>query len=252
MSWADRSRGCALGAPTATVAEDTVEALGASPYFRGLPDAWLRRLAESASRAEFAPGEELAPQLDAPGPPCLYLLVRGEARVSALEESSETFEIVAHEGAGSVFGSTRITGEERAHAYHAVTRVETCVWTEPALRALSDELEGFRKRIAIRLSLRRRQAELVELLRDTPLFDRASRSLVRWLVLSATLDRLDAGSVIFRRGEEADAMFLVVSGEIEIALSPQRRASEVEGSSGSRRMRRGEYFGEIALVEHTT
>ena len=46
---------------------------------------------------------------------------------------------------------------------------------------------------------------------------------------------------VVRRGEPADAMFFIMSGEVEVDVQPYPR-----------RMGRGEYFGEIALLRDTT
>ncbi len=49
-----------------------------------------------------------------------------------------------------------------------------------------------------------------------------------------------ANYVIVRRGERADAMFFVMSGEVEVDIPPTPR-----------RLGRGQYFGEIALLRDT-
>jgi voltage-gated potassium channel len=48
-----------------------------------------------------------------------------------------------------------------------------------------------------------------------------------------------ARSVVVRRGDPADAMYFIVSGELEVDVEPPRRMSQ------------GQYFGEIALLRDT-
>lgn len=48
-----------------------------------------------------------------------------------------------------------------------------------------------------------------------------------------------AKEVVFHKGEEADGMYFIVSGELEAQLQPEPV-----------RMRSGEYFGEVALIYH--
>jgi len=48
-----------------------------------------------------------------------------------------------------------------------------------------------------------------------------------------------AKEVVFQKGEEADSMYFIVSGELEAELKP-----------APVRMRSGEYFGEVALIYH--
>jgi voltage-gated potassium channel len=45
--------------------------------------------------------------------------------------------------------------------------------------------------------------------------------------------------VVFQKGEEADSMYFIVSGELEAELHPEPA-----------RMRKGEHFGEVALIYH--
>ncbi|CAA6605483.1 Cyclic nucleotide-binding protein [Rhodospirillaceae bacterium LM-1] len=49
------------------------------------------------------------------------------------------------------------------------------------------------------------------------------------------------GERLVRKGDPADAMFLIVSGEVEVEVGDQ-----------SRRLKSGDFFGEIALLEKTT
>jgi voltage-gated potassium channel len=52
--------------------------------------------------------------------------------------------------------------------------------------------------------------------------------------------RVDAGEVIARRGAEADSMFFIVSGEVEIALGGKKV-----------RLGPGHFFGEVALLQRS-
>ena len=211
-------------------------ALRASPYFSGLSDRWLRRLAQAASRRAIAAGDELEVGETA----CLYLVVAGEVSASTAAGREAVAEVVAREGPGGVFG---MTGEEEALVYRAVTPVDAYVWEQPALERLLDADAELRRQLETRLSLRRRRSELVELLRRTPLFRHAGQSLIRWLVESATLGWFAPEGTICRQGDEGDAMFLIVSGEV---------AFYQEGVAGPfRHLHRGDFFGEIALIRRS-
>src|SRR6266542_3263412 len=219
-------------------------ALRASPYFRGLSDPWLRLLGKAASRRALSPGEELEPEVGPADTPCLYLLVAGEVSASTAPDTEGISELVGHEGPGSVFGSATITGEEDVPVYRAVGPVQVCVWELPELERLSARSDELRRQLETRLSLRRRRSELVDLLRRTSLFRGASHSLIRWLVASATLDRVEPGRVICRQGDEGDSMFLIVSGEVAIVQDASPDPLQ--------QLHRGDFFGEIALIRQST
>jgi predicted acylesterase/phospholipase RssA/CRP-like cAMP-binding protein len=216
-------------------------ALRASSYFRGLCEPWLRLLGEASSLRAVAAGKELEAEVGSAGTPCLYLLVAGEVIASTPPDQEGISEVVGHEGPGSVFGSELITGEEDVPLYRAVGPVEVAVWKLPDLEQLFGKNDELRQEVQTRLSLRRRRSELVDLFRRTPLFRQASQSLIRWLVASATLGRFESGSVICRQGDEGDAMFLIVSGEVAIVQD--------ETLDALQQLHRGDFFGEIALIQ---
>lgn len=218
-------------------------ALRSSPYFRGLSQPWLRLLARAASRRELASGDELETEAGPTGTPCLYLLVTGEVTASTLPDPEGISEVIGLEAPGSVFGSGLITGEEHVPVYRAVGPAQVLVWTLPDLQRLFGEIGELRRQLETRLSLRRRRSELVDLLRRTPLFRQASQSLIRWLVASATLAWFESESVICRQGEEGDAMFVIVSGEVGIFQD--------EGREPLQQLSRGDFFGEIALIRRS-
>ena len=219
------------------------EALRESPYFRGLPEPWLRRLRRAAALRTLAAGELLAGEVGPAETPCLYLLVVGEVSGSTPPDPDGSSEIVGHETPGSVFGSRLITGEEDAFVYRAVGPAKAYVWELPDLQRLFDGTDGLRRQLETRLSLRTRRSELVDLLRRTPLFRQVGQSFVGRLVASATLGWFEAGTVICREGDAADAIFLIVSGEVSFFRN--------DAPEALRQLHRGDFFGEIALVEQS-
>lgn len=75
----------------------------------------------------------------------------------------------------------------------------------------------------------------------TPLFGRLGASALRRLIESTRLVRLAEGAVLFREGDAADALYVVVEGAVvPIAEGPPRQRLTV--------LEPGDFFGEIALV----
>jgi CRP-like cAMP-binding protein len=173
----------ARSAPVARVAG----VLRESPYLRGLPAPWLRRLSAAATRLALPAGAQLETEQAAPEGPCLYLVLAGEVSVWSPSAPDGVAEIVGEEGPGAMFGSRAITGEEDVPVFRAATPVDACVWRAADLQRLFDDVDGLRRQLDVRLSARRREPELVLLLRRTPLFAHVSQPLIRWLVRASTL-----------------------------------------------------------------
>jgi CRP-like cAMP-binding protein len=82
-----------------------------------------------------------------------------------------------------------------------------------------------------------------ELLPRTPLFSSLDEDRLRALIEAVELRRLADGEVLFRRGDPADALYVVAAGEVAV-LAPGAGGVDVEVA----RLREGAFFGEIALL----
>jgi len=80
--------------------------------------------------------------------------------------------------------------------------------------------------------------EKLELLKTVPLFATCDKREIERLGMLAEEVDLPAGRVLFRQGDTAQEMFIVVSGQVRI-----ERDGAVLANSGP-----GDFFGEIALV----
>ena len=78
-----------------------------------------------------------------------------------------------------------------------------------------------------------------------PLFAGLRPAQARIVVLMGELKRFGNGEIIVRRGERGDEMYVIIEGATEVLLG--------DGDGGRRRVaqhRRGDVFGEMALVRH--
>jgi MFS family permease len=78
----------------------------------------------------------------------------------------------------------------------------------------------------------------LELLRSVPLFAPLPPPTLEYLAGRLVRRRVDAGETIVTQGERGDRFFLVADGAVEVA----------PGEGAVRRLGRGEFFGEIALL----
>ena len=72
-----------------------------------------------------------------------------------------------------------------------------------------------------------------------PIFATLDAATIAELVGLLKARKVAAGSVILRKGEEADAMYLIANGEVEVELP-----------HGTKRLEEGDFFGEMALLSH--
>ena len=88
-------------------------------------------------------------------------------------------------------------------------------------------------------------APRIELLRRLGIFADASRPGLEGLAASAETQHLPAGTTIVEEGELADALYVIVEGEVEVSARGELPAPEHLRTLGP-----GEYFGEIGLLAH--
>lgn len=77
------------------------------------------------------------------------------------------------------------------------------------------------------------------LVAQVPLFSGLDATRVADIVSILKPKQVPPRYVVVRQGENADAMYFLVSGEVEVEMSPDVK-----------RLRAGDYFGEIALLKH--
>ncbi len=82
------------------------------------------------------------------------------------------------------------------------------------------------------------------LLKDLPLFATLATEELAMLAAAVDLRRLDGGQALFKAGEPGEAMYIVVSGEIEISVVD--RAGQKIVLTGRHR---GDVFGELSMLD---
>lgn len=81
-------------------------------------------------------------------------------------------------------------------------------------------------------------------LRNIGLFGALSDDVLEYLSTLLTVETPPAGHTLFREGENASAMFVVVSGEVEV-LKKSKRAVEARVAV----LGPGDWFGEMSIVD---
>lgn len=81
-----------------------------------------------------------------------------------------------------------------------------------------------------------------EALGQTPLFEGLSRKELKLLAQATEDVEVEAGRVLAKEGDAAQEFFIIVEGEVRVTSEDREL----------RTLGPGDFFGEIALVEHTT
>ena len=105
----------------------------------------------------------------------------------------------------------------------------------PWIRALDSQALGQLAQIAPRVAV----------LQSLDIFAGATRAALESLAKSAVEEKVAAGTVIIREGDEADDFFVLIGGQVEIIAAGEAGTERVIGL-----LNPPNYFGEIGLLEH--
>lgn len=81
-------------------------------------------------------------------------------------------------------------------------------------------------------------------LRNIGLFGALSDDVLEYLSTLLTVETPPAGATLFREGEDASAMFVVISGEVEVLKKSKRNMEARVAVLGP-----GDWFGEMSIVD---
>jgi CRP-like cAMP-binding protein len=81
-------------------------------------------------------------------------------------------------------------------------------------------------------------------LRNIGLFGALSDDVLEYLAKLLTVETPPAGATLFREGEDANAMFVVINGEVEVLKKSKRSVEARVAVLGP-----GDWFGEMSIVD---
>jgi Cyclic nucleotide-binding domain len=97
--------------------------------------------------------------------------------------------------------------------------------------------------VEMAMAERRQVREAGDRLRETPIFEGLSDAEASVLATFMEAETAEPGTVIVRQGDEADALYFVQSGEVEVRLRAADGTSTAVARIGT-----GDYFGEIGVL----
>ncbi|HFD40671.1 MAG TPA: cyclic nucleotide-binding domain-containing protein, partial [Anaerolineae bacterium] len=210
------------------------------PFLSGLESEALEAVARRLVPLEKKEGEYIVEAGQAPQ--ALFIIESGQVHLHSTEEGGDFAELIA----GETFGEMAVlTGKPHARSAQAATDV--ILWALPTadFDAVTEEYPRIRQTLAQALRgplSAQDQERAVQRLSTIPLFEDLSEE-VRWSVSERLLlNHIPAGEWIFIEGAPGDALYLIDSGQVEIA-SHSQGFPEVLARLGA-----DDFFGEMALL----
>jgi predicted acylesterase/phospholipase RssA/CRP-like cAMP-binding protein len=221
------------------VLSQLIQRLKEVEVFSNLQEDIHREIAHHIQTFELAPNEVLVRQGD--DAKNLYFLLSGRLSV-ILKDQSGSEQVVADLPAGSIIGEIAIVvGGKRSATVVGAEASTLGVLSAAALTRLMNRHPEVMSNVVSMASRRLREGQLaLHLVRLYEGFDAASirefQNVVEWISLSA-------GEILFRRGEPADAAYLVVSGRLRVMVE-----DGFESSPFYQDVAPGEIVGDLPMV----
>jgi CRP-like cAMP-binding protein len=216
--------------------KDWPDAVHAIPLLSSLSEAAFKRVLSTLVVRRLPDGAFAIREGEAGN--AFYFVAGGALRVFATDGLGRATELAQlHEHA--IFGEMALlSAQPRLASVQAVGEADLLEAGRDSLAALADELSA----IAEALHGFTRERLLANLMATSPLFKPFTRAQQRDLLRRFTSHDVAGGTVIINEGEEGRGLFVVLTGELEVA----RRAGAGPVPLGT--LRAGEVFGEMALL----
>lgn len=201
------------------------------PLFSHLEVDEFRMVLESLRLRRYSNGEAIIREGEIGD--SFFMLADGEVTVSRGEGEDEVLLARLHRGA--VFGEMALMARiPRVATVRASGEVDALELERSALESHAGQLESVRQ--ALRKFTRGRL--LANLAATSPLFESLTRSGRRDLMGRFRPRRIYPGDVLIEQGEPGRGLFLIASGQVQVAVDDRELA----------RLGPGEVFGEISLL----
>lgn len=189
---------------------ETVDILHRSPLMADVAADVTRELARELSEVELKAGETLFRQGDAAD--ALYLVVSGELEASATLESGRRVHLGRLKPGDPVGELAVLLGGQRGASVEAVSPTVLARLPVDTVSPLVFRSAAFQKALETEAGNRLRRNKLTEIIQTY--FDLTDREGIERLRDSFEWVDLEPGDILFRKGDPADSLYLVVSGEI--------------------------------------
>ncbi len=232
-----------FGSQIAQMQDYLVQTLGATPEFHGMPRHTLEAVA-ARLRAQTSANSDV---LYHAGEPSRGLFLVEEGSVELQPDTANSVEESSTIGAGQLLGVTSLlTGKPYTNS--AVADANAFLWTLSAeeFQALNSQHPGLRRQLSSSVNAplsRPDQARAVMRLAQMPIFAELPPQTLQAIAQRMRLEHAAAGERVYRIGETGDAVYLIETGEVELAAENAAGILEELARIGP-----DGYFGELSLV----
>lgn len=216
------------------------EAIHPIPLLSSLSEAALKRVLGTLTLRRLPAGAFVIREGE-PGN-AFYFVAGGQLRVFATDGLGRQTDL-AELGEGAVFGEMALlSAQPRTASVGCATEVDLFEVGRQSLTSLADEIHP----VAEALHGFTRERLLGNLMATSPLFKPFNRMQQRDLLRRFTSHDVSPGTVVIHEGEEGRGLFVVLTGELDVA----RRASD--GTTVPLgQLKTGDVFGEMALLKNS-
>jgi len=215
------------------------ELLASVPTFADLDAGTLRSLATELDEQRLADGDVLMRQGEQGE--ALYFVTSGELEVAVTGSSGRPV-IVDSLRVGAVIGEMALlAGNRRSATVTARGPASVARFSRAAFDRLAENRPGLRERVIASITPRLERVQLAAVLEQWFGVGGDDDQAIHNLQEATDWLRVPAGGTLYRPGDEADGMYIVVSGRLHV------RPSEEEGTLGYT-VGRGESIGELGVL----
>lgn len=212
-----------------------------APLLHGLSRSALRAVAQAVLPQEVSVQETLYHSGDLPQ--AIYLVENGSLTCTSVGPDQTEEKL----SAGALLGIAPFLAN-RPYDHDAVADQVSLVWRleRSDFQQVSNAFPALRRTLSQRSQFTLPERELfnaVIRLTQTPLFGKLSPTILRQIAQHLSPEFIGAGETIYRSGEEADALYLLDEGEVELSTE---NANSVVQEVG--RISPGQHFGDINLL----
>lgn len=207
------------------------------PILAALSQDEINLLASRLRTEKFKPGQTIIRQGDHGDK--FYIVASGSVVVEQ-RNSDGVSEIVNRHEPGGYFGQVALLSDSPRNA--------TCRAVLPT-EVLSLSRTDFNQLLKVCFEMYGKIGSSIthmNLLRQIPLFADMDSGELQLIVAQMAEERVEAGAIIIRQGEEGATFYVIESGRVEVIVATED-GERVVNERGP-----GEYFGEIALLLQTT
>lgn len=170
-----------------------------------------------------------------------FFVAGGEVRVYDTETGTNRQKDLARLHENAIFGEMALlSARPRSASVEVIGEADLLEVTRESLAALAGELE----QVAAALSGFTRDRLLSNMMATNPLFRPFSRTQQRDLLRRFTAHDVAPGTAIIRQGDEGRGLFVVLSGEVEVAAAGGDGAEATPLAT----LRAGDLFGEMSIM----